>query len=619
MEGFVRPGGGTGSGLGPKNMRRSFGTRPVGWVIAGVLSCFVWAGALAQAPAPSAQSNGQQPAGAQPRGPTIGTRHMVVAAHPLAAAAGREILRQGGSAVDAVIAVQLVLTLVEPQSSGIGGGGFLVHYDASGRQVETYDGRETAPAEATPEMFIDANGGLIPHAEAQIGGTAVATPGLLRLLELAHQKHGRLPWARLFEPAMRLAQDGFPISPRLAHLISQDQALRRMPAARGYFLNEAGEPHPAGHHLANPALFETLRTIANSGANAFYTGAIARDMVRAVRQSAIRPGRLQRTDLEAYVAVQRPPVCAPFRAYTVCGMGPPSSGGTAVAQTLGMMQNFELSRMAPGAPETVHLFTEASRLANADRFRYVADADFVDVPLPGLLEPEYLASRSRLIASAARAAAPAPGRPPGVPANTTTQVPAGDLLELPGTTHVSVVDGAGNAVSMTTSIENVFGSRILVRGFLLNSHMTDFAFRPLEDNVPVVNRIEPRKRPRSAMAPTIVTNGENRLVVTLGSPGGSRIIPYVARTLIATLEWGYDIQEAINLPLHVATADMVLIERNSSLHQIIQALRERGHRVEERSLASGLVGIMVVRQGANGSQQLAGAVDPRREGEAAGD
>jgi gamma-glutamyltranspeptidase / glutathione hydrolase len=284
-------------------MGRSFGTRPRAWVIAGVLSSLVWAGALAQTPQPSAPSTAPQQAAPQPRGPVVGTRHMVVAAHPLAAAAGREILRQGGSAVDAAIAAQLVLTLVEPQSSGIGGGGFLVHYDASGRQIETYDGRETAPAEATPEMFIDANGGLIAHAEAQIGGSAVATPGLLRMLELAHQKHGRLPWARLFEPAMRLAHDGFPLSPRLARLIAQDQPLRRMPATRAYFFDEAGNPRPAGHHLANEALFETLRTLANSGANAFYTGAIARDIVKAVRESSVRPGRLQRTDLESYVAV----------------------------------------------------------------------------------------------------------------------------------------------------------------------------------------------------------------------------------------------------------------------------------------------------------------------------
>jgi gamma-glutamyltranspeptidase/glutathione hydrolase len=600
-------------------MRVCFGLHRKVWAIICFAVSLTWVQALAQSPAPAAPANAQQPAAAQPRGPVIGTRHMVAAAHPLAAAAGREILRQGGSAVDAAIAVQLVLTLVEPQSSGIGGGGFLMHYDASARQVESFDGRETAPAEATPEMFVDANGGLIPHAEAQVGGTAVATPGLLRMLELVHQKHGRLPWARLFEPAMRLAHDGFPISPRLAHLITQDQALRRLPATRAYFFDEAGNPRPAGHQLANEALFETLRTLANSGANAFYTGAIARDIVKAVRESPVRPGGLQRTDLEAYVAVPRPPVCAPFRVYSVCGMGPPSSGGTAVAQTLGILENFELSRMAPGAAETIHVFTEASRLANADRFRYLADADFVDVPVQGLLERDYLIARSRLIAATGRATIAPPGRPPGVPANASTQLAAGDLLELPGTTHVSVVDGAGNAVALTSSIENVFGSRIMVRGFLLNSHMTDFAFRPLVDNVPVVNRIEPRKRPRSAMAPTIVMNGENRLVAALGSPGGSRIIPYVARTLVATLEWGYDIQEAINLPLHVATADTVLVERNSALRQIIPALRGLGHNVEERSLASGLAAIVVLRQGSNGSQQLAGAVDPRREGEALGD
>ncbi len=580
--------------------------------------------AAAQQSRSAAPTNGQA-AGAPPaqaeqqperRGPVIGTRHMVAAAHALAAAAGRDILRQGGSAVDAAIAIQMVLTLVEPQSSGIGGGGFLVHYDASNRRVETFDGRETAPAAATAEMFLDADGRPAVNSEAQVGGRAVATPGLLRMLEMAHESHGRLPWSRLFEPAMRLARDGFPISPRLARLIQQDGALRAQPRARAYFFDQQGNPRQAGEQITNDALAETFRIIANGGAGAFYTGAIARDMVEAVRTSPVHPGVLARADLESYTALRREPVCGGYRDYRVCGMGPPASGGIAVIQTLGMLQRFELARMAPNAAETVHVITEAERLAFADRAHYLADSDFVEVPVQRLLDPEYLEQRARLIALDRSLPAPV-GQPLGPFAPAVARPAELDPVELPGTTHISVVDGAGNAVSLTTSIENVFGSRVFVRGFLLNSHMTDFALRPRDGDELAINRIEPRKRPRSAMSPTIVTNGEGQLVAALGAPGGARSISFVVRGLVAMLDWGYDVQAAFALPLHATTGGPVALEYETPLGESAPQLRQMGHDAVFRRLMSGLAGIAVVRR--DGSSQLQGGTDPRRDGEALGD
>jgi gamma-glutamyltranspeptidase/glutathione hydrolase len=601
----------------------------VGLGLAPLLTGVVLIGHVAaQQPRATAPANGQpngQLQGATPpaqaeqqerRGPVIGTRHMVAAAHPLAAAAGRDILRQGGSAVDAAIAIQMVLTLVEPQSSGIGGGGFLLHYDASNRRVETFDGRETAPADATAEMFLDADGRPAVTSDAQVGGRAVATPGLLRMLEMAHEAHGRLPWSRLFEPAMRLARDGFPVSPRLARLIQQDGALRALPRARAYFFDQQGNPRQAGEQITNDALAETFRMIANGGANAFYTGAIGRDLVEAVRTSPVHPGVLTRADLESYTALRREPVCGGYRDYRVCGMGPPASGGIAVIQTLGMLQRFELARMAPNAAETVHVITEAERLAFADRAHYLADSDFVEVPVQRLLDPEYLEQRARLIARDRSLPAPV-GQPLGPFAPAVARPAELDPVELPGTTHVSVVDGAGNAVALTTSIENVFGSRVFVRGFLLNSHMTDFALRPRDGDELAINRIEPRKRPRSAMPPTIVTNGEGQLVATLGAPGGARSISFVVRGLVAMLDWGYDVQAAFALPLHATTGGPLALEADTPLGESAAQLRQMGHDAVFRRLMSGLAGIAVVRR--DGSTQLQGGTDPRRDGEALGD
>lgn len=560
----------------------------------------------------------------QPEGPSgfvekraaIATRHMAAAANPLAAAAGRDILRMGGSAVDAAIAIQMVLNVVEPQSSGIGGGGFLVHYDASTKQIVTYDGRETAPAAASADQFLDSEGKPLPFAEAAVGGLSVGTPGLLRMLEEAHRAHGRLPWPRLFEPAVRIAGDGFSISARLQKLIAEDKQLREFPATAAYFYDKDGNPPEVGARFVNEPLAETLRQIAAGGADVFYSGGIARDIVAAVQSTGARPGRLALEDLSGYRAVQRDPVCGLYRAYRVCGMGPPSSGGIAVVQALGMLERSSLRGFAANSLGAIHLISEASRLAFADRNRYVADPDFVDVPVKGLTDPRYLRQRARLISMEQTMGRAEPGRPEGMTLDLRHRL-LDSTRELPGTTHISVVDSAGNAVALTSSIENAFGSRVFVRGFLLNNQLTDFAFNPRDGERSVANQVEPYKRPRSSMAPTIVTDRQNQLVMTLGSPGGARIIPYVLQTLVATLDWGLDIQAAIGLPHFANLNGPVELERGTPIAAHAPELRALGHAVEVKALTSGLQGIQVVRRGE--AVQLVGGADPRREGEAMGD
>lgn len=548
--------------------------------------------------------------------PAIGTKFMAVAAHPLAAAAGRDVLRMGGSAVDAAIAIQMVLNVVEPQSSGIGGGAFLVHYDASTKQITTYDGRETAPANATPDLFLDADGKPLPFKEASVGGIAVGTPGVLRMLDMAHRNHGRINWARLFEPAVRIASEGFTVTPRLHKLISQEPQLKEFPAAAAYFFDENGNPRAVGSRMVNEPLAETLRTIAVGGADAFYTGSIARDIVAAVQSTGARHGGLSLGDLANYRAVQREPICGLYRVYRVCGMGPPSSGGITVIQALGILDRFGIKGFAPNSIGAVHLISEASRLAFADRNRYVADSDFIDVPIKGLIEPRYLRQRARLISLDQSMGKAEPGRPEGVTLDSGPR--RNDLTrELPGTTHIAVVDAAGNAVALTSSIENAFGSRVFVRGFLLNNQLTDFAFTPREGERGTANRVEPGKRPRSSMAPTIVTDRQGQLVLTLGSPGGSRIIPYVLQSLVAVLDWGLDLQAAFNLPHHANLNGPIELERGTSIAALAPELRALGHTVEIKDLNSGLHGISVIRRG--DAVQLMGAADPRREGEAMGE
>jgi len=545
------------------------------------------------------------------------TRHIAAAANPLATEAGREILRAGGSAVDAAIAMQMVLTLVEPQASGIGGGAFLLHFDGS--HVHAYDGRETAPAAADENLFIVDDKPMAFY-DAVVGGRAVGTPGVLRMLETVHRQYGRLPWARLFEPAIGLAESGFALSPRLHAQLKEEKFLARDAAAREYFYGADGAPKPVGTLLRNPELAATLRALARGGADAFYRGDIAAGIVRAVRAHPNR-GRLAETDFAAYEAKERTPVCTDYKRWRICGMPPPSSGGVAVAQMLGMLAHKNIADVAPVnvdgrlEPQTdaVHLFSEAGRLAFADRNVYVADPDFVAVDWMALTEPRYLADRAQLIGERSMGRAEA-----GVPAGYRIAWAADESLR-GATSHVSAVDSYGNAVAMTSSIENAFGARLLVRGFLLNNQLTDFSFAPAEGGLPVANRVQAGKRPRSSMAPTLVLDRvSGQLVATLGSAGGSQIIGYVAKTLVGLLDWSLDIQEAISLPNFGSRNGPTEVEQGRLNRSLVEGLKARGHEVREIPMTSGLQGIVRVPR-ADGRGGWAGGADPRREGVALGD
>ena len=540
----------------------------------------------------------------------IARRDMVAAANPLAAEAGRQMLRLGGSAADAAIAAQLVLNLVEPQSSGIGGGAFLLYWSQREHRVETFDGRETAPAAARPDRFLGPDGKPLAFMDAVVGGRSVGVPGTLKMLALVHAKHGRLPWARLFEPAIRLAEGGFAITPRLHALVAADKYLGRYEPARSYFFDADGSAKPVGSVLRNPALAATLRLLAEKGPDAFYAGALAGDIVAAVAQAPVAPGDMTIADLAAYRAKERPPVCGPYRSFRICGMGPPSSGGILVLQILELLQRFDLRRLRPASVEGLHLFAEAGRLAYADRDRYLADTDFVSVPVAGLLDPAYLAARSRLIDPERDHGKAEPGAAPEKHALLRGD---GAALDLPSTSHLSIVDAEGNAISMTTTIENEFGSRLMVDGFLLNNELTDFSFRPEVDGKLVANRVEPGKRPRSTMSPTLVFGPNGRLLLVIGSPGGPEIANYVALTLIAVLDWGMDIQSAVDLP-HLGNRNAnTEIEAGPGAEALAAALRARGHTVTIRELNSGLHGVMRTKRG------LEGGADSRREGVALGD
>lgn len=556
------------------------------------------------------------------------SRHMAAAANPLAAAAGREMLRRGGSAIDAAIAMQAVLTLVEPQSSGIGGGALIMLWD--GKNVRTYDGRETAPAGATERLFLQADGTPMPFTRAQIGGRSVGTPGVLRALELAHKKHGRLPWAQLFEPAIKLAEQGFVISPRLHQLIASDSSIRRSPEMAAYFLNADGSPKAAGTRLKNPALAAVLQRIANEGPDALYQGAVAQEIVRKVQGHA-NPGSLSLNDLKDYTAKERAPLCTDYQRWQVCGMPPPSSGGIAVAQILGTLQALEardkhyalaplkpVKTNAPAGiepdPQAVHLISEAERLAYADRAQYVADTDFVPVPVKGLVDPSYLASRAALIGERSMGTAE-PGTPPGIQV---AYAPDRSPLRI-STSQVVAVDDEGGAVSMTTTIESAFGSHLMVQGFLLNNEMTDFSFIPEENGQKVANRVEPGKRPRSSMAPTLIFDRQSgEFLATIGSPGGSQIIEYVAKSTLGLLDWNLDAQQAINLPNFGSRNGPTELERGQFSPALIQALKAKGHEVNEIDMTSGTQAIVRARD-AQGKVSLTGGADPRREGEALGD
>jgi len=540
-------------------------------------------------------------------------RLMVVSANPLATEAGMAALEAGGSAVDAAVAVQLVLNLVEPQSSGIGGGAFMLHWDAAARRLTTLDGRETAPAAAGPDYFLKPDGTPQAFAEAVPGGRSVGVPGTLALLELAHDLHGRRPWAELAGPAIRLAEQGFAVSPRLAGAVAGNvDGLKAFPATAAYFLEPDGAPKAAGTTLRNPAFAATLRRVAEEGADALHRGELARELVRTIREAPVNPGLMTEADLAGYRVKVREPVCVAYRgAYEVCGMGPPSSGGVAVAQILGLLEHFDMEALGPTV-DGAHVLLEASKLAFADRDLHLADADHVAVPLPGLLDPAYLTARAQAIRLDAAMPKAVAGNPPRREPSPPLSPDAAD--ERPGTSHLVVVDGAGDVVSMTTTIEAGFGSRLMVGGFLLNNELTDFAFQPAVDGRAVANRVEGGKRPRSSMAPTIVLDrGRQRPVLAIGSPGGSQIIGYVAQALVAMLDWGMDAQDAVAMGHALNRNGRTELEAGTPVAGWEEALKARGQaEVRAGELNSGLHAVLW-----RGGEMLSG-VDPRREGAAAG-
>ncbi|AHC99979.1 gamma-glutamyltransferase [Leisingera methylohalidivorans] len=532
---------------------------------------------------------------------------MVAAANPHAVEAGAAVLRAGGTAADAMVAVQTVLGLVEPQSSGLGGGAFLVWYDAATGELTTLDGRETAPLAATPTLFQDEDGAPLKFFDAVVGGLSVGTPGTPALLEAAHRRWGRANWPSLFEPAIRLAEEGFVVSPRLASLVAGGaERLARFPATADYFL-PGGDPIAEGAALLNPEYAATLRALAQGGAGAFYAGPIAAEIVRAVTAAEGNPGVLSAADLALYQVKERPAVCAAYRDFEACGMGPPSSGALTVGQILGMLNSYDLAELGAESAEAWRLIGDASRLAFADRGRYMADADFVPVPSHGLVAADYLATRAGLLQGDDALPEVAPGAPEFDHA---LMLADDQSIELPSTSHISIVDSYGNVLSMTTTIENAFGSRLMAGGFLLNNELTDFSFRTHADGVPIANRLEPGKRPRSSMAPTIVMK-DGAPVLAIGSPGGSRIIGYVAKSIVAWADWGMDIQTALALPHLVNRFGTYDLEAGTSAEGLAGALTDLGYEVNIRDLTSGLHAIEI-------GERLKGAADPRREGIALG-
>ncbi len=537
------------------------------------------------------------------------TTHMISAAHPMAAEAGLSVLESGGTAIDAAVAVQAMLTLVEPESSGIGGGAFMLYWDAQSAQLLTYDGRETAPA-ATDSRYFYRDGEPLSWPDARTGGLSVGVPGTVKLLETAHQQHGKLNWTRLFVPAITQARNGFTINEKLERSITRaaDSGLRDFDKTRAYFFTDEGTPKTAGTQLVNQDLADTLTLIAAHGADVFYNGVIAESIVDAVN-SATNPGRMTLQDMSDYQVKVRDPVCFDYRAYSVCGMGPPTSGGLTMGQILGMLNQFDLSA-GPGI-ESWHLYIEAAKLAYADRALYMADSDFVDMP-QGLLNKEYLRDRASLINTSKAMPEAVAGTPPWDEAR--SQSPD-TQTEKPGTSHFVIADKFGNRLSMTTTIESGFGSRIMTRGFMLNNELTDFSFRYENDGKPIANRVEGGKRPRSSMSPTIVFKNKQPYLLT-GSPGGSRIINYVAQSVIAVIDWQMDLQDVADMGHVVNRNGSTDLEAGTEAEKLLAELAKLGHKTNVRELNSGLHMILIDNE--NGKNTFYGAADPRRAGIAVG-
>lgn len=534
--------------------------------------------------------------------------YMVVAAHPYASWVGKKIINEGGSAIDAAIAIQAMLTLVEPQSSGIGGGAFILYWDNENKQLHTFDGRETAPSDVSPIMFMRGNK-PIPWKEAVVGGSSVGVPGVLRALELAHKEFGVLEWQRLFLDAAAIAEEGFTVTPRLEKLVGLDlhPGLQAFTNTKLYFY-PGGTPIKAGYKRKNKKLARTLHGIALEGADYFYRGELAERIAKTVQNSSIRPGVLSKDDIADYKALKRDAICGHYKKYKVCGMAPPASGGISVLQMLKMLEGFKLEQYKPNSPEAIHLFTQASKLAFADRNMYIADTAFSRLPFAALINQSYLRRRAEQISPDKNIRFARPGA-----AYSEAFLQTDNSYDLPNTSHISIVDKKGNAVSMTTSIEFAFGSGLMVEGFLLNNQLTDFNFMPSKGAYRVLNRVEPGKRPRSSMSPTMVFDENNQLVLVIGSPGGSRIINYVAQTVVAILDWELNVQEAINLPKYTNRNDYTAIEKGTDLEKLAEILKSKGHsKLKIIDLNSGLHGIQIK------DGKLIGGADPRREGIAVG-
>ena len=532
---------------------------------------------------------------------------MVVTANPYASWTGKRIIEQGGSAIDAAVAIQAMLSLVEPQSSGIGGGAFILYWDNENKVLHTYDGREMAPKAVDANWFMNGNKPM-KWLDAVVGGKSVGVPGAIKALELAHSEFGTLPWKDLFNDSIKLASEGFPVSPRLAKLVALDYhpGLKEFAASATYYF-PGGMPLQEGYIRTNRPLAKSLTGIAENGTDYLYKGPLANKIVEAVNNAPINPGQITLEDLAGYEVKKREPVCGDYHKKRICGMAPPSSGGINVYQILKLLENKKLDQYAPGSVEFANLFTQASALTYADRERYIADTDFTHLPYAALINSAYLSRRSDLVSVDANWRAAKPGAP-----YAQAQITTGMSGEQPNTSHISIVDKQGNAVSMTTSIEFMFGSGLMVGGFMLNNQLTDFSFEPTKHRFPVLNRVEPQKRPRSAMSPTMVFNEEGQLELVVGSPGGSRIISYVAQTLIGVIDFGLDMQQAINLPKITNRNDYTALEAGTSITELEGPLKALGHRVKVQDLNSGLHGIQ--RKG----DKLIGGADPRREGIAVG-
>ena len=538
----------------------------------------------------------------------VAKSEMISSANSFISDAGIQILNRGGNAVDAAVASAIMVTLVEPQSAGIGGGGFILYFNRQLQLLTSFDGRETAPSGANENLFLDENREPLTYAQAVSNGNSVGVPGLLKALEMMHKKHGKLPWKDLFQPTIELAEKGFQISPRLFKLVQSDPFLRQSDQGKKYFYDQYGNPRAVGTVLKNPDLANVLREISTKGVTTFYEGNIAKDMVSAVRAHP-KPGKLVIDDLKNYQAKERPVICGPYRSWKICGMGPPSSGGITTLQILGILEKENLSGLEPNSVPAIHIFSEAGRLAFADRDLYIADPDFIKVPFQEMLDPFYLSQRRNLIdENRSMGIAKA-----GVLLSQKVKLEVDNSIEIPSTSHISIVDKKGNAISMTLSVAAAFGSRIMTDGFFLNNEITDFSFLSEKDGKKVLNRVQANKRPRSAMSPTFVFDQNNKLYMVIGSAGGPAIINYVAKAIIGVVDWHLDIQSAVALPNFGSRNQETDIEMNRIPRNTISQLEKMNHSIKEWEMTSGTNAIVIDEFGG-----LWGGVDPRREGLAIG-